>query len=150
LPLAWSSRFGAASRATVVAALAIAAALTLPLAIVDPRELWNDVVAFQLHQPFRMDSLSIAPVIAFVTGWHAVVLGPIACVAAYVWAWRVAPRGRCGFALVAAAALLALFATAKQAFCNYYYFAGIVVLCAAVTSATQLAQSASPARAASG
>ncbi len=134
LPMLLARRFAGPSRTALVVALGIAAAIAIPLLVADRHAMFDDVVMFQVRQPFRWASLSIAPVIAFLSGWQPALLSPVAAVAAAAWSWRRVPRGTQGMCLVASATLLAFFVTAKQAFCNYYYFAGLVLLCAAITS----------------
>jgi hypothetical protein len=121
-------------RVTVGLALVAAAAIALPFVLWDREGFFSGVVSLHVHQPFRWDSLSIAPLIAFATGWKPSLLGPVAAVAAMAWSWRRVTPGRHGLCLVASAMLLAFFVTAKQAFCNYYYFTGVVILCAAITA----------------
>ena len=74
------------------------------------------------------------PVIAFLSGWQPSLLGPLGAIGAMAWSWRRVPAGPHGLCLVASAPLLVFFVAAKQAFCNYYYFAGLVLLCTAITA----------------
>lgn len=115
---------------------AVAAAVTLPLALWDFPAFWKDVVALQVHQPFRADALSYL-------AWWAQTRGEppstslafmAALVAVGLGLWR-APRTPAGFAASVSLAYLAFFAFNKQAFANYYYFV-IGALCCAV-AATQ-------------
>jgi hypothetical protein len=115
---------------TLALALLIAAAVTLPLFLWDPRAFVDDVLLFQLRQPFRPDSLSLAALVARTVGWRAPgALALIAAAAAIALGWRriAGPRT---FALVSALTFAWFFLTAKQAFCNYYYFLGVMVLSA--------------------
>lgn len=113
-------------------AAVVGAAVTLPLALWDPAAFWHDVVALQLHQPFRADALSFS-------AWYARDgAGPLPTASAFVAAvvavalclWR-APRTPAGFAASVALSLLAFFAFNKQAFCNYYYLVIGALCCAA-------------------
>jgi hypothetical protein len=112
----------AAARTLLKAGL-IAAALTLPAAILDPRAFLHSVVWFHLDAPFRRDALSYPAWWAGATGtppgsWWGFVLA--AAVAAL--ALRYAPRTPAGFATAVAATFLAFFAAGRQAFVNYYFF----------------------------
>jgi hypothetical protein len=133
LPLCVSRRYFG-RRAILCGGLVGAAAIMLPFVVWDPGAFVADVVMFQIQQPFRWASLSVAPVIAFLSGWKPSVLGPVTAIAAMAWSWRRATPGSHGFCLVASALVLGFFVTAKQAFCNYYYFVQITVLCAAITA----------------
>jgi hypothetical protein len=133
LPMFLAPRFSA-RRVPVGFALLGVASVTLPFVIWDYEAFIDDVIMLHVHQPFRWGSLSIAPVIAFISGWQPSVLAPLAAVASMAWSWRRVPPGPHGLCLVASLTLMAFFITAKQAFCNYYYFAGVVVLCAAITT----------------
>ena len=116
---------------TLALAVGIAAAVSLPLFLWDPRAFINDVLLFQLRQPFRLDAMSLAPLLARISGWRAPgALALVAAAAAMAFGWRriAGPRT---FALVAALTYCWFFLTAKQAFCNYYYFLGVLVLGAA-------------------
>jgi hypothetical protein len=133
LPLFISQRFFGRSR-LLCGGLVVAVAIMLPFVVWDPRAFTDDVVMFQIQQPFRWASLSVSPVIAFLSGWKPSLLGPATAIGAMAWSWRRAAPGSHGFCLVAAATLLGFFVTAKQAFCNYYYFVALSVLCAAITA----------------
>jgi len=115
-------------------AVAVGAAVSLPLALWSPRAFWNSVVALQWKQPFRPDSLSywagrvVAGLSPLSTGW-AFGAGAIAVVVAL---WR-APRNGAGFAASLGLVLTAFFAFNKQAFCNYYS-AALGALCVAVAA----------------
>ena len=95
---------------------------------------WKDVIAFQVVQPFRVDSLSylawfyqlrgvqISAIFAFIAALLVLVLV----------LWR-APRTPAGFAAGIALVFIVFFALNKQAFCNYYYFV-IGTMCCAVAA----------------
>jgi hypothetical protein len=94
----------------------------------------NDVLLFQLRQPFRAEAMSIPAALFGLTGWKApgvVALAGAAAATACVWP-GLAPRasGLLAWRLPAALAIvyMAFFLCAKQAFCNYYYFAGTLLL----------------------
>jgi hypothetical protein len=118
----------------LLVAAAVAAAITLPLALWDLPAFLRSAVTLQLRQPFRMDALSFATALARAggpqLGWLPLVLGP----AALAVAVPRAARTPAGFALVVGFAYLVFFAVSKQAFCNYYFFP-IGALCAAVAGA---------------
>lgn len=127
LPLTWlllAQVAGARERrAWLGKVVAVGALLTLPFALWDLSEFWRGVVALQVRQPFRADSLSYlawwvkngaqttSPAYAF--GASALALG--------LSLWRL-PRTPHGFAGGASLTFLTFFAFNKQAFCNYYYF----------------------------
>lgn len=134
LPLFASRRFFRGARPAVIGGGVLALALTAPFAFWDWQSFVDDVVLFHVRQPFRSDSLSVAPMIAFLSGWKTGALSPVAALAAGWWSWKRVPRDTFGFCLCAGLVMLAFFVTAKQAFCNYYYFAGTIVLCSAICS----------------
>jgi hypothetical protein len=116
----------------VALAAALAAAVTVPFAVWDPSGLWDGVVAMQLRQPFRADSLSWPAALARLG------LGPAPAAVSLLLATAVLaacwPRGRslaqavtCG-----AAAFLVFLLAAKQAFLNYYWLADGLLLAAAL------------------
>lgn len=120
--------------AFVLKAAATAAAVTLPLALWDPRAFWFDNVGFQLQQPMRTDALSYlvwfsrdraSPYPVWIS---FLVTGVVTALAA----WRL-PRTPAGVAAGVAAASLAFFATSKQSFTNYYFFV-IGAMCCAVAA----------------
>lgn len=104
-------------------AVVVAAAVTVPMALLDLPGFWRAVVLFQIRQPFRMEALSYLAWFARDGGPRLpVALGFLALVAGIALAlWR-APRTPAGFAAGYALAYLGFFAFNKQAFCNYYYF----------------------------
>lgn len=132
LVVPWRDR--RALRAFVLKVAATAAAVTLPLALWNPRAFWFDNVGFQLQQPLRTDALSYLvwfsrdraspyPV------WTSFLVTGLVTALAVV---RL-PKTPAGFAGAIAAASLAFFATSKQAFANYYFFV-IGAMCCAVAS----------------
>jgi hypothetical protein len=116
-------------------ALLVAAAVSLPLALLDPAAFVRSVVTLQFHQPFRANALSYLTLMAGPDG-HAPVGAAAAFLAAAIVAglalWR-APRSPAGFALGLSATFLVFFCLNKQAFCNYYFFV-IGALCIAVAA----------------
>jgi hypothetical protein len=86
---------------------------------------------------FRTDSDSIGAVIFAVSGREAPrMLAVIVQFAAAVVAYRgLRGRGLEGLLLASALSLLASFLVAPQAFTNYYYFAGAMLLLASLTAA---------------
>jgi hypothetical protein len=115
-------------------ALTVASAITLPFFVWSPRDFVGDVVLFQLKQPFRPDSLSLPAFVASLTGWRAP--GGLALIAAA--AAFAGVRSRLGpssppsiLPLSAAVVFVSFFLFAKQAFCNYFYFVGVLILAAA-------------------
>jgi len=104
----------------------------LPLAVWDLPAFIHDVVALQVHQPFRTDALSFLAAFAYVTGGRLPsACGFVAAAAASLLAWRRCPRTPAGFAAAIAFVFFAFFAFNKQAFCNYYSFV-VGTLCIAL------------------
>src|SRR6266850_2534675 len=120
---------------TLLQAAAVAAVVTLPFVVAGPAAFVRDVIMFQLHQPFRGDSLSYLAEWAHLTGrvppssWPGLLAVPVVVA---LCLWR-APRGAAGFAAAVALTSLVLFAFSKQAFANYYYFV-IGALCCALAA----------------
>ena len=103
--------------------LLLAAAVSLPFFLWSPQGFLDDVVLFQLRQPFRPDSLSYTALLFL---RERVLLSPWAGFAAFaaalaLGAWRSA-RDPAAFASCGALAFFAFFALGKQAFANYYIF----------------------------
>lgn len=122
-------------RAVVVRAGVVAAAVTLPLALLDLPGFVRAVVTLQFAQPFRPEALSYLGLLAgpqgpppFGTG---VAFGAAAVVGGLAL-WRL-PRTPAGYALGVAALFLAFFVLNKQAFANYYFFV-VGALCVAVAA----------------
>ena len=107
----------------LVRALLLAAALSLPFLLWTPQGFLDDVLLFQVRQPFRSDSFSAAALLFL----RARVVLPAALgFAAYavvlaLGAWRTA-RDPGAFAGCGALAFLVFFTLGKQAFANYYTF----------------------------
>lgn len=126
-PLTWRRGLG-----TVVLALVAAAVVTAPLALWDLPGFWRSVVALQLIQPFRPDSLSYLawlglddPRLALIGFASLIPIGVLV-------AWRGA-RTPAGFAAAAGLAYLFLVAFNKQAFANYYYLV-IGAMCCSIAA----------------
>ncbi|MGQ0508853.1 MAG: hypothetical protein ACT4TC_26425 [Myxococcaceae bacterium] len=117
-------------------AVGIAALITMPLFLWNPKAFWHSVVALQTVQPFRSDALSFlaystrdgSPPLPTSLAFVAVL------VAVGLALWR-APRTPAGFAGAMALTYAAFFAFNKQAFCNYYYFVIGACCCALAASA---------------
>jgi hypothetical protein len=101
-----------------------ALAINLPFVLWNPHAIYRSVVQFQLLQPFREDSLSIAALISRTHGGYQLPMfvSLLAIIAAFIAALRLAPRTPAGFAAALTLVCLLFFALSKQAFCNYYYF----------------------------
>lgn len=105
------------------------------LAAWQPADFLEDVVLFQLKQPFRSEALSLPALLYALSdiklpGFTAALglLLPLGLLG-LVRPGRLPPRLG-GQLLLAGLAFVGFFATAKQAFCNYYYFVGVVLLLA--------------------
>ncbi len=115
-------------------ALAIGAAVSLPLALWDISAFTRDVVTLQFYQPFRVDALTY-PANAVRDGgspWPTSLAFIAAGLAVGVSLLR-APRTPAGFAGAVALTYFGFFSLSKQAFCNYYYFV-LGALCCAVAA----------------
>lgn len=115
-------RAGPGRRIAVVAVL-VAAAVTVPFAIWDPRGFLNSVVLLQFKEPFRGDSLSVLA--WFVARGHpppGTWATALAAVAATALALRALPRSAGALPAALAIVTFAAFAFGKKAFCNYYFF----------------------------
>lgn len=104
----------------------VAAVLCLPFLFWHPRDFLADVIRFQLDQPFRPDALSLPAAVAWLGGPRAPgALAPLGAIATLIWL-----GGLRQVALVSACTLFVFFLLAKQAFCNYYYLVGVLLLAA--------------------
>jgi uncharacterized membrane protein len=127
--------------------LAVAAALVVPFLLWDPRAFVRAVVAFQVAQPFRTDSLSWLAASVRLGGpllpvWPAFLLAAIVlAIGIRAFPSRAAGTEGAGegggrslpldrAVLAGAGAWLALVLFNKQAFCNYYWLA-VGLACAA-------------------
>ena len=114
---------------------AVAALVTLPLALWDFVASWHSAAALQFRQPFRDDALSYLVPLKSLTGVHAPVWVAFALAAAAgALALRRLPRTPAAFAAAVGFTSIAFFAFNKQAVCNYYYFAIGAFCCAAASS----------------
>ncbi len=117
-------------------ALAVAAAVTLPLALWDFSAFWKDVVGLQVLQPFRAEALSYLALFAQKTGARLPTSLAFLAAGVLLTVGLVrAPRTGSGFAATVALVFFGFFAFNKQAFCNYYYFVIGALCCAAAASA---------------
>ena len=91
---------GGVPRRSWMEALAVAAVVTLPFFVWSPGDFVNDVVLFQLRQPFRADAMSIPAFLFDLTGWKAP--GAVAVVGAAAALAAVVEEDRLGRAVAAA------------------------------------------------
>ncbi len=112
-------------------ALAVAALVTVPLALWNmPAFLW-DVGGAQWYQLFRMDALSYLAIYARAFGQEpSQFIAFVALSGAFLFAWRYAPRSPEGFVTALALCLGIFFAFNKQAFANYYFLVIGIFCCA--------------------
>jgi hypothetical protein len=122
----------------------IALGAAVAAATVAPFLLWNwrptiDGILFFARTPlgFRTDSDSAAAIVAAVTGLEAPPVLSIAAqfAVAAVAHRRLRDRGLAGLLLASALSLMASFLVAPQAFTNYYYFAGALLVLSALSAA---------------
>jgi len=120
-------------RRLVTGAVALALAVSLPLALWDLPAFVHSAVMVPLHAPLHWSALSVPAAVARAGGplvlWPPLVLAP----AALILALRRAPRAPAGFAMTAALLFLLVFAFHKQAYCNHY-FLPIAALCTAIAA----------------
>ncbi len=113
-------------------ALLFSAGLGIAFLCWHPADFVADVALFQLRQPFRSDALSLAAVFYGIFKVRPPgVLALLGATLPLVWLWRFWPRGTAGLVTSAVFAFLGFFLCAKQAFCNYYYFIGVLLLLSA-------------------
>jgi hypothetical protein len=123
----------------VIAALTIGAATVLPFLVWN----WHATLAgmvFQMQAPTvpRLGSTSLVALMAATSGvypgrWMSVVVQLI--VGGIAW-WRLKDHGLSGLLLASALSLYATFLVGWQAFVNYYYFVGALLLLAAMVRAS--------------
>lgn len=145
LPCLWLLRsFATKARVAVLGFSAVA--ITLPFAALDFSAFWKDIVTYQLVQPLRPDSMSLLVSSVERLGWpgHAwfgvLPLGMgimVSCALALK-----APPTLASFCAAVAISLLTTILMSKQAFVNYYFFPGIALILASLTtlSASHLQQ----------
>lgn len=132
---------GLVGRRSLWRGVAMAAALALPFVLWDPLAFWRGVVTFQFRVGLRPDALSVPAWLLVATG-HTFASAAVGTIAASAAAWatavRLRKRGRRPdlAALAMAVVFLILFVLNKQAFFNYYWFAGVLLLLAIVPSST--------------
>jgi hypothetical protein len=104
-------------------ACAVAAAVTLPFLLWDPRGFWWSLVGFRLVTPLRLDALSFSALLA-VHGFHVIPQWAVmlAVIAAISLALKKAPRTPAGFAASLGLVSLIFFVLNIAGFCNYYFF----------------------------
>lgn len=118
-------------------ALAVAAAVTLPLALWNWSAFVQDVWTFHWASPFREDALNLSALLfqAFGVRVPEVIAVGAATAAAAAGLWAAARRPTpAGLAAGAALTLLLALQLQKHAFCNYYHLVGILLLAAATAS----------------
>ncbi len=130
-------------------AIAVAAIVTLPLALLDVDAFMRSAVLLQLREPFRLDSLSFTRM--FVAhGWAldkhgALYVSLTAGLVGLGLSWWRAPRTPAGFAASLGLTCFLLTAFGKKAFLNYYFlvFAALLIAIAAVRQPARQAPIAS-------
>jgi len=126
----WNGYFSIVAKACGVAAI-----ITIPFLIWDPRGFWWSLVTFQILAPIRPDALSFTG--ALVThGFQAIpqwFIGLVTVAATVLALWK-APRTPSAFAISLALVCILFFVLNKQAFVNYYFFC-FGALCVGLSSA---------------
>ena len=135
---------GTGYRETLVFALkaiAVAAVVTLPLALLDVDAFIRSAVLLQLREPFRLDSLSFTRMfVAY--GWPldkqgALYVSLSAGLFGIGLAWWRAPRTPAGFAASLGVTCFLLAAFGKKAFLNYYFLVVAALLIAVAADAAR-------------
>ena len=114
----------------------VAAATVVPFVLTNARATVDGIV-FQVNPSvaYRPDSISVTALAAGLLGfepWHWLPEAAQLVVGAAVFA-RLRRHGLGGLLLASAIALFASFLVGTQAFLNYYYFVGVLLLLAAIT-----------------
>jgi len=114
-------------------AAALALAVAAPFVLWNPAAFWRGVVSWQFRLDLRSDALTVPAWLLQSTGrtYLSEVLGLLAAllaVALTTLAVRRRPQQPDAVALGTAVVFLALFLFHKQAFFNYYWFAGVLLL----------------------
>src|SRR5262249_46534531 len=113
----------------VLGGMLVALVPALPFLLWDAGSFWQGVVGFHLHSPFRPDSLSLPALVYQLRGTEMsalVAFGAVAVVFALHAGVRRPSLAQATFA--GALAFLSFFLLNKQAFRNYYWFAGSLLL----------------------
>lgn len=129
----------------IAKALAVAAAVTLPLALLDVDAFIRSAVLLQLREPFRLDSLSFTRALV-AHGWPIDKQGALSVsLAAGLFgiglSWWRAPRTPAGFAASLGLTCFLLTAFGKKAFLNYYFLVVATLLVAVVADRRPLQRS---------
>jgi hypothetical protein len=118
----------------------VAAAVTAPFFLWNPREFVRSVVLFHLNQPFRPDAINYQVWYYNCFGQKAPAFAPFAAVlsAIGIGLWRCV-RCPAGYAAAVTLVSLAFFAfNQESSFCNHYYFViATSCWCVATTSETE-------------
>jgi hypothetical protein len=134
------------ARQVLVRPRAIVTGLSIAIATVLPFLMWNwratlSGMVFQLSAPTapRMESTSLLALMAMISGgyparWFSGVVQLV--VGAIAW-WRLKDHGLSGLLLASALSLFATFLVGWQAFVNYYYFIGALLVLAALVRARE-------------
>jgi hypothetical protein len=123
----------------MIAAVAIGAATVLPFLIWNWQATLNGMV-FQMRAPTvpRLGSTSLVALMATTAGVYPgrwISVGVQFLVGAIAW-WRLKDHGLSGLMLASALSLYATFLVGWQAFVNYYYFVGALLILAAIVRAS--------------
>ena len=115
----------------------VAAATVMPFLLTHASATFDGIV-FQLRPEvaFRPDSISVVALAASVFGlvpWHWLPEVVQLAAGAIVF-WRLRDLGLAGLLLSAAVAMCASFLAGTQAFLNYYFFIGVLLLLTAITA----------------
>jgi hypothetical protein len=134
IPLFWLIRQWLTARLILIG-VGLAAAVTLPLFLVDPATFWKGIAGIQ-GVPLRPDSLSLLVSSVKTFGWpppwaYGVLPFVGGGLTAIILALR-APRTPAAFAAAVALTLLVTILLSKQAFINYYFMVSGALLIAAV------------------
>ena len=110
--------------------IAVVAVTATPFALWNFESFWEQGVLFNIgHTGFRADSLSISsvlyPLIGPINKSLSVVIGGVVAVWSFL---AMRQQGLPGYLWAVSIATYAMFLFGSQAFCNYYYFVGGLLL----------------------
>jgi hypothetical protein len=118
----------------------VAAAVTLPFALMNARAFYESVLVLQTREPFRLDSLSYLSWAArHGFGQGSFVWAIVAAAVGLAMTMLVTPNSASGFAASLALSAFLAFAFGSKAFCNYYFFVAGAMCCAIATAVDESA-----------
>ena len=134
----------------ILKAVAVAAVVTLPLALIDVDAFVRSAVLLQLREPFRLDSLSFSRELLLrgvpLDKEGALTVSLTAGLAGIGLSWWRAPRTPAGFAAALGLTCFLITAFGKKAFLNYYFLVFAFLLVAVAASRPTATATSQPPR----